>query len=50
MNLLDFAAAGLISLLTGMGVGSGGLFVIYLTLIRHLPQHHYIDRVKKALH
>lgn len=38
MNLLDFAAAGFISLLTGMGVGSGGLFVIYLTLIRHLPQ------------
>ena len=38
MNLLDFAAAGLIALLTGMGVGSGGLFVIYLTLVRHLPQ------------
>lgn len=38
MQLLDFIAAGVIALLTGMGVGSGGLFVIYLTLIRHLPQ------------
>lgn len=38
MQPLDFIAAGMIALLTGMGVGSGGLFVIYLTLIRHLPQ------------
>lgn len=31
-------AAFIIALLTGMGVGSGGLFVVYLTMIAGLPQ------------
>ena len=31
-------AALVIALLSGMGVGSGGLLVIYLTLIENLPQ------------
>lgn len=28
----------LIALLTGLGVGSGGLFILYLTLIKNVPQ------------
>lgn len=36
--LLDLGAALLIAGLSGMGVGSGGLFVIYLTLLRGAPQ------------
>lgn len=28
----------LIALLTGLGVGSGGLYILYLTLIKDLPQ------------
>lgn len=28
----------LISVLTGMGVGSGGLYILYLTLIKNIPQ------------
>ncbi len=31
-------AACIIALLSGMGVGSGGLLVIYLTLVENLPQ------------
>lgn len=31
-------ASFIIALLTGMGVGSGGLFVIYLTLVRGVEQ------------
>ena len=34
MYILDIAAAFIIAVLTGMGIGSGGLFVIYLTMIR----------------
>lgn len=28
----------LISVLTGLGVGSGGLYILYLTLIKNIPQ------------
>ncbi len=35
---VDLAAALCIAGLSGMGVGSGGLFVIYLTLLRGAPQ------------
>ena len=28
----------LISILTGLGVGSGGLYILYLTLIKNIPQ------------
>lgn len=28
----------ILALLTGLGVGSGGLYILYLTLIRDLPQ------------
>ncbi|MBQ2767944.1 MAG: sulfite exporter TauE/SafE family protein [Clostridia bacterium] len=35
---LDLIAATAIAVLSGMGVGSGGLLVIYLTLIRDVPQ------------
>ena len=38
MLLTDIAAALLIALLTGMGLGSGGLLVIYLTLITQMAQ------------
>ncbi len=31
-------ASFIIALLTGMGVGSGGLFVVYLTLVKDTPQ------------
>ena len=31
-------ASFIIALLTGMGVGSGGLFVVYLTLVRGIEQ------------
>ena len=34
---LDLLAAGLIAVLSGMGVGSGGLLVIYQTLDRDAP-------------
>lgn len=36
--LLDIAAAFAVSVLCGMGVGGGGLFVIYMTLARSAPQ------------
>ena len=38
MSLLDFLAAAAVAVLSGMGVGSGGLFVVYLTLVRGAPQ------------
>lgn len=37
MEYLDFAAAVFISALAGMGIGGGGLLVIWLVLLRHLP-------------
>ncbi len=36
--ILQILAAGLISVLSGMGVGGGGLFVIYLSLFTDTPQ------------
>lgn len=38
MELLDAFAAMLCGVLSGLGVGSGGLFLIYLTLLRGVPQ------------
>ncbi|MBR6709234.1 MAG: sulfite exporter TauE/SafE family protein [Clostridia bacterium] len=38
MQYLDWIAALGIAVLTGMGVGSGGLLVIYLTLVRDASQ------------
>ena len=38
MLLLDIAAGLLIGTMTGMGIGGGGLLVIYLTLLRNSPQ------------
>lgn len=38
MALITFFAAFVISLLTGLGVGSGGLMVIYLALFTDTPQ------------
>lgn len=38
MQITDIPAASLIALLTGLGVGSGGLLVIYLTLVTEMAQ------------
>lgn len=38
MIIADIAAAFLTAALAGMGVGGGGLLVIYLTLAREMPQ------------
>lgn len=38
MIAVDIIAAFLIAVLSGMGIGSGGLFVIYLTLVLQTPQ------------
>ena len=35
---VDMCAALLCGILTGMGVGSGGLFMIFLLMVRKLPQ------------
>ncbi len=35
---LRFLAAFLIALLSGLGVGSAGLLVVFLTTVEHLPQ------------
>jgi uncharacterized membrane protein YfcA len=35
---MDFLAAMLVAVLSGMGVGSGGLFVVYLTLVKGIEQ------------
>ena len=37
--MLDFIVGIITSLLSGMGVGGGGLLVIYLVLIRNLAQY-----------
>lgn len=36
--MLDIIAAAACGILSGMGVGSGGLFMIYLLLVRDVPQ------------
>ncbi len=38
MAILDIFASFSIAVLSGMGIGSGGLFVIYLTLVSGAPQ------------
>ncbi len=38
MNFIDFFASLLIGVLTGLGVGSGGLLLVYLTLVRDFEQ------------
>ncbi len=38
MLIFDLLAAFFTAVLSGTGVGGGGLFVIYLTLVRHTPQ------------
>ena len=38
VNTLDLLAASACGILGGMGVGSGGLFMIYLLLVRDMPQ------------
>lgn len=38
MDLIDIPASFLIGALTGTGVGGGGLFVLYLTLLRGAEQ------------
>ncbi len=38
MMILDIAITFLIAVLSGMGIGSGGLMVLYLTLVRKAPQ------------
>ncbi len=38
LTIIDLAAAFAVAVLCGMGVGGGGLFVIYLTLCRSVPQ------------
>ena len=38
MLLLDTLASAIIAILTGLGVGSGGLLVIYLTLVSGIDQ------------
>ncbi len=36
--MFDFLVAFLAAALAGMGVGGGGLYIIYLTLIKNVPQ------------
>lgn len=38
MIIIDIAAAFFTAVLSGMGIGSGGLFVIYLTILSDTPQ------------
>lgn len=38
MFFIDFIAGICVSALAGLGVGSGGLLVIYLTMIKNIPQ------------
>ena len=38
MSILDMAAAMIIAVLAGTGIGGGGLYVIWLTAVKHLPQ------------
>ena len=37
MIVVDILAALIIAVLSGMGVGSGGLLVLYLTMVRDTP-------------
>ena len=37
-GLVDFFVSVFIGTLTGLGVGSGGLFLVYMTLVRHAEQ------------
>ncbi len=36
--ILDFIASACIAAMAGLGIGGGGLLIIYLTLIKHMPQ------------
>jgi hypothetical protein len=38
MFFIDFGAGILISLLAGLGIGGGGLLVVYLTMAKDIPQ------------
>lgn len=38
MNVVDILAVLTIGVLSGMGIGSGGLLVLYLSLMHHTPQ------------
>lgn len=38
MTVVDYIAGLLIAVLAGMGVGGGGLLVLYLTFIKNMPQ------------
>ena len=38
--MLDIIVSFLIAMLSGLGIGSGGLLVIYLTLLGNVPQLH----------
>jgi len=38
MFFIDFIAGICVSVLAGLGVGGGGLLVIYLTMIKNIPQ------------
>ena len=38
MKIVDTLVTLLIAVLSGMGIGSGGLMVLYLTLVRDAPQ------------
>lgn len=36
--ILDFIASACIAAMAGLGIGGGGLLIIYLTLVKHMPQ------------
>ena len=38
MIVVDILVTLAVAVLSGMGIGSGGLMVLYLTLVRHAPQ------------
>lgn len=38
MGIIDFIVTLLIAILSGMGVGSAGILIIYLTIIRDVPR------------
>jgi len=38
MFIIDFIVGFIVSSLAGLGVGGGGLIVIYLTLVKNIPQ------------